>query len=61
MPVHHSALCNQQPRIKALITPLEIAPPGFWYEYKNIFSLLRELNIPWPLTDWTTSGFWVSL
>ena len=27
-------------------------------QYHNIFALLRELGIPWPLTDWTTSGFW---
>jgi hypothetical protein len=32
---------------------------GFWYSYKNIFKLIEELNLPeWPLTDWTTSGFW---
>ena len=27
-------------------------------QYHNIFSLVRELGIPWPFTDWTTSGFW---
>jgi hypothetical protein len=27
-------------------------------QYHNIFSLLRELGGPWPLTDFTTSGFW---
>ncbi|GBF97597.1 amine oxidase [Raphidocelis subcapitata] len=37
---------------------VEAGMKGFWYEYGNIFSLLRELDIPWPLTDWTTSGFW---
>jgi hypothetical protein len=24
----------------------------------NIFSLIRELEVEWPLTDFTTSGFW---
>ena len=27
-------------------------------QYHNIFALVRELGIPWPFTDWTTSGFW---
>ena len=27
-------------------------------QYHNIFSLVKELAIPWPFTDWTTSGFW---
>ena len=27
-------------------------------QYHNIFALLKELGIPWPLTDWTRSGFW---
>lgn len=28
-------------------------------QYHNIFSLLRELDLPeWPLTEFTTSGFW---
>ena len=42
------------------------APPscdqGFWYQYANIFKLLRDLREEtgdeWPLTDWETSGFW---
>ena len=39
--------------------PTPITQTGFWYEYKNIFKLLRDLDLPeWPLTDWTTSGFW---
>ncbi|EIE25692.1 FAD/NAD(P)-binding domain-containing protein [Coccomyxa subellipsoidea C-169] len=37
---------------------VEAGIKGFWYQYHNIFALLRELGIPWPLTDWTTSGFW---
>lgn len=31
---------------------------GFWYQYANIFSLVRELGIEWPFTPFTTSGFW---
>eukprot|EP00879_Flechtneria_rotunda_P028371 GHRR01030475.1.p1 GENE.GHRR01030475.1~~GHRR01030475.1.p1 ORF type:complete len:457 (+),score=95.91 GHRR01030475.1:1370-2740(+) len=31
---------------------------GFWYQYANIFKLLKDLGGEWPLTDWTTSGFW---
>lgn len=28
-------------------------------QYKNIFKLLEDLKLPqWPLTDYTTSGFW---
>ena len=27
-------------------------------QYHNIFSLVRELGVPNPFTDWTTSGFW---
>ena len=27
-------------------------------QYHNIFALVRELGIPSPFTDWTTSGFW---
>lgn len=27
-------------------------------QYSNIFALLRELGGEWPLTDFTTSGFW---
>jgi hypothetical protein len=39
--------------------PLPNSPPPFpRYQYHNIFSLLRELGGEWPLSDWTTSGFW---
>ena len=27
-------------------------------QYHNIFQLVKELDIPWPFTEWTTSGFW---
>lgn len=27
-------------------------------QYHNIFALLKDLGRTWPLTDWTTSGFW---
>ncbi|KAL3155415.1 hypothetical protein ABBQ38_010971 [Trebouxia sp. C0009 RCD-2024] len=37
---------------------VEAGVKGFWYQYHNIFALVRELGIPWPFTDWTTSGFW---
>ncbi|KIZ00663.1 hypothetical protein MNEG_7297 [Monoraphidium neglectum] len=37
---------------------VEAGMKGFWYEYQNLFALIRELGIPWPLTDWTTSAFW---
>jgi uncharacterized protein with NAD-binding domain and iron-sulfur cluster len=43
---------------------VEAGMKGFWYQYKNIFSLLEELypggrsSPDWPLTNWTTSGFW---
>jgi hypothetical protein len=38
--------------------------PPLTLQYKNIFSLLEELypggrsSPDWPLTNWTTSGFW---
>jgi hypothetical protein len=31
---------------------------GFWYQYANIEALVRELGIPDPFTDWTTSSFY---
>lgn len=34
---------------------------GFWYDYPNIYKLLRELDIEWPLTPFLTSGFWGGL
>ncbi|GFR52690.1 hypothetical protein Agub_g15316 [Astrephomene gubernaculifera] len=38
---------------------VEAGMKGFWYQYHNIFALLRELRLPaWPLTEWTPSGFW---
>ncbi|KXZ45031.1 hypothetical protein GPECTOR_59g639 [Gonium pectorale] len=38
---------------------VEAGMKGFWYQYKNTFRLLDELQLPsWPLTDFTTSGFW---
>eukprot|EP00798_Chlamydomonas_sp_ICE-L_P018499 gene18499-24997_t len=38
---------------------VEAGMKGFWYQYVNIFKLLKDLDLPeWPLTDWTTSGFW---
>ncbi|KAF8066234.1 pds [Scenedesmus sp. PABB004] len=41
---------------------LEAGMKGMWYTYSNIFALLRDLGAssgaPWPLTDFTTSGFW---
>lgn len=34
-------------------------PSPLWYlQYHNIFSMIRELGIPWPFTDFETSGFW---
>lgn len=33
------------------------APPQH-LQYHNIFSMIRELGIPWPFTDFETSGFW---
>jgi uncharacterized protein with NAD-binding domain and iron-sulfur cluster len=39
--------------------PVEAGTKGFWYEYPNIFSLLRQLDMPeWPLGKFETSGFW---
>ncbi|CAL5218947.1 g699 [Coccomyxa viridis] len=37
---------------------VEAGIKGFWYQYHNIFALVRELGIENPFTDWTTSGFW---
>jgi uncharacterized protein with NAD-binding domain and iron-sulfur cluster len=37
---------------------VEAGVKGFWYQYSNIFALLKELDIEWPLTDYLTSGFW---
>jgi uncharacterized protein with NAD-binding domain and iron-sulfur cluster len=43
--------------------PVEAGTKGFWYQYPNIFALLKELQqagfmSEWPLTDFLTSGFW---
>ena len=46
----------QQPAHEA--TTGETAGAGAGAQYHNIFALVRELGIPWPFTDWTTSGFW---
>lgn len=32
--------------------------PLFSSQYHNIFKMVRELGIPWPFTDFDTSGFW---
>ncbi|KAG2443456.1 hypothetical protein HXX76_001813 [Chlamydomonas incerta] len=38
---------------------VEAGMKGFWYQYKNTFKLIKDLQLPeWPLTDFTTSGFW---
>ncbi|KAI3436402.1 hypothetical protein D9Q98_005819 [Chlorella vulgaris] len=39
---------------------VEAGVKGFWYQYANIFSMVKELGIPWPFTDFETSGFWGS-
>ena len=39
-------------------TLMLLAENSFLVQYHNIFALIRELGIPWPFTDWTTSGFW---
>uniref|UniRef100_A0A0G4HSZ0 Amine oxidase domain-containing protein n=1 Tax=Chromera velia CCMP2878 TaxID=1169474 RepID=A0A0G4HSZ0_9ALVE len=37
--------------------PVEAGMKGFWFQYPNIFSLLRELNLSkWPLTPCTKSA-----
>ncbi|KAG2497258.1 hypothetical protein HYH03_004842 [Edaphochlamys debaryana] len=38
---------------------VEAGMKGFWFQYRNTFKLIEDLNLPsWPLTDFTTSGFW---
>lgn len=39
---------------------VEAGVKGFWYQYHNIFKMVKELGIPWPFTDFETSGFWGS-
>ena len=43
--------------------PVEAGTKGFWFQYPNVFALLRNLLSEgymkeWPLTDFLTSGFW---
>ena len=37
---------------------VEAGIKGFWYQYRNIDALVRELGIPNPFTPWTRSSFW---
>jgi uncharacterized protein with NAD-binding domain and iron-sulfur cluster len=45
-------------------TPCSTSQVRLWAEvfaylqYHNIFRLVKELDIEWPFTGWTTSGFW---
>lgn len=38
--------------------PVEAGIKGFWWQYHNIYELVRELDIAWPFTDWTRSSFY---
>ncbi|KAJ7538182.1 hypothetical protein O6H91_11G037300 [Diphasiastrum complanatum] len=38
--------------------PVEAGVKGFWWQYHNIFQLVKELSIPSPFTDWTKSSFY---
>uniref|UniRef100_A0A7I4C4P7 Amine oxidase domain-containing protein n=1 Tax=Physcomitrium patens TaxID=3218 RepID=A0A7I4C4P7_PHYPA len=38
--------------------PVEAGIKGFWWQYHNIYSLLKEVNVVWPFTDWTMSSFY---
>ncbi|XP_057828630.1 uncharacterized protein LOC131039808 isoform X3 [Cryptomeria japonica] len=38
--------------------PVEAGIKGFWWQYRNIFSLIKELGISWPFTNWTRSSFY---
>lgn len=29
-----------------------------WEDYPNIYALLKDMDIDWPLTPFLTSGFW---
>lgn len=40
--------------------PVEAGIKGFWWQYHNIFSLVKELGIVWPFTNWTSSSFYSS-
>ena len=38
---------------------VEAGMKGFWYQYANIFSMIKDLRLDEsPLTPFTTSGFW---
>lgn len=37
---------------------VEAGMKGFWYQYANIFAMLKELGLEGSLTPFTTSGFW---
>eukprot|EP00210_Caulerpa_lentillifera_P001559 g1497.t1 len=37
---------------------IEAGMKGFWYQYHNIFALVKELGIDNPFTEFTRSGFW---
>ncbi|XP_010531528.1 PREDICTED: uncharacterized protein LOC104807804 [Tarenaya hassleriana] len=57
---HH--LCNQGFDVTVLDdgrgglnTPDDVGIQGFWYPYRNIFSLVDELGVK-PFTSWTTSA-----
>lgn len=38
--------------------PVEAGIKGFWWQYNNIYELVRELGIQEPFTDWTRSTFY---
>ncbi|KAI5076274.1 hypothetical protein GOP47_0008339 [Adiantum capillus-veneris] len=38
--------------------PVEAGIKGIWWQYGNIYELVKELGIPWPFTDWTRSTFY---
>ena len=37
---------------------MEAGMKGFWYQYPNIFNLVKDLGIENPFTDWTESNFY---
>lgn len=37
---------------------VEAGTKGFWYQYHNIFAMVKELGIEWPFTPFLNSGFW---
>ena len=38
--------------------PTHPPTPTPYLQYHNIFRMVRELGVPWPFTDFETSGFW---